>query len=53
MRKDWAPDKTLEHDESQDSIYGNTYVDRDSGKEYVVTKTDACGHPTEVEEKWW
>ena len=47
-----GPDQHLEHDESQDSIYGNTYVDRDSGKEYRVIETDAFGHPTKVEEKW-
>ncbi len=47
-----GPDTTLVHDESQDSIYGNTYVDKDTGKEYRVTETDAFGHPTKVEEKW-
>ena len=47
-----GPDQHLEHDKSQDSIYGNTYVDRDSGKEYRVIETDAFGHPTKVEEKW-
>ena len=47
-----GPNRHLEHDSSQDSIYGNTYVDRDNGKEYIVTETDAFGHPTRVEEKW-
>ena len=52
QKQAWGPDQTLVHDESQDSIYGNTYVDKDSGKEYRVTETDAFGHPTKVEEKW-
>lgn len=52
QKQSLGPDKTLVHDESQDSIYGNTYVDKDSGKEYRVTETDAFGHPVKVEEKW-
>ncbi len=51
-RNELGPDSTLVHDSSQDSIYGNTYVDKDTGKEYRVTETDAFGHPTNVEEKW-
>lgn len=46
-----GPDNILVHDESQDSIYGNTYVD-ENGKEYRVAETDAFGHPTKLEEKW-
>ena len=48
----YSPDSILIHDSNQDSIYGNTYVDKDTGKEYRVVETDASGRPTKVEEKW-
>lgn len=49
---DWAPNTTFVHTPENDSTYGRTYKDPDTGKTYRVTETDSFDHPTKLEETY-